>query len=208
MWSATLSRWRQSITLCLQKARLPVWRESTRAAVGLTLHCCSMNSSPSTKFCTIKLPSFMTHLTSCTVWCFLCAFQKSVWESGETAPFNYSLRHKWGEWSNLGPNLLPSEKLSLIPTKWEDAWALAPFWTLWRRDKSLAPNGNWATSPRTFNLWPISNIDHGIPNYITWSTSCIRQKLDECSTTNINSVYAWFTYREGLIWIVYFISYH
>ena len=134
MWSATLSRWRQPIALCVQKAGLPVRRESTRAAVGLTLHCCSMDAPPSTKFGRTKLPSFMTHLTSCTVWSFLCAWQDSVWESGETAPFNYNLRNRWVKWSNLGPNLLPSGKLSLIPTEWEDAWAPAPVWTVWGRD--------------------------------------------------------------------------
>jgi len=150
----------------------------------------------------------VTYLTSCTVWNFLCAWQESVWESGEKTPLIYNLKRRWCKWSNLGPNLLPSGKLSLIPTEWEDLWASAPIWTLWRRDKTLAPNGNWTKSPRTFNLWPTSNIDHGIPNYITWSISCISQKLDECSTNNINSVYAWFTYMERLIWIVYFTSYH
>jgi hypothetical protein len=44
---------------------------------------------------------------------------------------------------SLTPRPLYPGKLSPLPTGYEDGWAPEPVWTLWRREKSLVPGGNW-----------------------------------------------------------------
>jgi hypothetical protein len=47
---------------------------------------------------------------------------------------------------------LPLSKESLVPIEWETQWAPETVWTLWKREKSLAPASSqsmipWVSSP-------------------------------------------------------------
>jgi hypothetical protein len=48
--------------------------------------------------------------------------------------------------------VLPLEKEPPLPIVEEAGWAPEPAWTLWRKEKSLAPTGNGTVTPRSVQL--------------------------------------------------------
>jgi hypothetical protein len=60
---------------------------------------------------------------------------------GKTPPFLTSALDG-GEWSAHAPATLPPGKEPPVSIGYEVGWTPEPVWTLWSRDKSLAPAGN------------------------------------------------------------------
>jgi hypothetical protein len=71
-------------------------------------------------------------------------------KGGGTAPFLTS-ELDGGKWSDSHPGRFAVAKEPPVPIVQEAWWASEPVWTLWRKEKFVAPTGN-----RTLAVYPLA----------------------------------------------------
>ena len=71
-----------------------------------------------------------------------------IWENGGTAPLIHKLSISGDEWSTSHPDHFTPGERDLIPNEYEIGWTPQLVWTLWSRNRSLAPARNQTTLPQ------------------------------------------------------------